>query len=418
MKQRTLTAAAVVRLNELPGTARLESRRFPRRRRCGQVLIYSVLLMSGLMAVGSLAVDLARVQLARTQLQTAADAAARAGAASLLERPGDAASAVAAATSAAAFNAADGKPVALSASDVQVGNYDESASLTFVAGRLPLNAVRTVARRDRASGNPVPLSFAKTIGMDAYDVSAAAVARSDSPASGYGIAGTDRVSFASIGVLAQMDGRVVSNGDINVGWPLGLLVRVDGDVRSYGGTVRRGVLAGITGSTAALTDKLNFPSVRLPAADDNAKLGSWLSSGGDFTTLLGARIPAGTYVVRNLTLLAGLAVDVEGPVTFYVTGDVNIAAGVNLFGSMSNNAANFKVRVTKGGRVNFLADLLTPLYMDVYAPDSDIIVAVGVNHYTGRLVGKSLDVCLPVLGRITEDPSLAPATPGGVTLVK
>jgi len=43
--------------------------------------------------------------------------------------------------------------------------------------------------------------------------------------------------------------------------------------------------------------------------------------------------------------------------------------------------------------------------MDVYAPDSPITVGVGVNHYSGA-VGKTLDVSLPVLGRISEDQSL------------
>jgi hypothetical protein len=100
--------------------------------------------------------------------------------------------------------------------------------------------------------------------------------------------------------------------------------------------------------------------VTVPTSHRNARLGSYLSGAGDFTMLLGASVPAGTYVVRNLNLLAGVAVDVEGPVTFYVTRSVNLAAGVNLFGSTSTDAANFKVRVADGGSVNFLANLLTP----------------------------------------------------------
>ena len=40
--------------------------------------------------------------------------------------------------------------------------------------------------------------------------------------------------------------------------------------------------------------------------------------------------------------------------------------------------------------------------MVVYAPDSDILIAVGVNRFTGTLVGRTLDISLPVLGTFVE----------------
>src|SRR2546423_455876 len=59
-----------------------ESRRSSRFRR-GMSILYVVIMLIVLIAMVSLAVDYGRVKLARAQLQTAADAAARAGASGL-----------------------------------------------------------------------------------------------------------------------------------------------------------------------------------------------------------------------------------------------------------------------------------------------------------------------------------------------
>jgi hypothetical protein len=85
------------------------------------------------------------VHLVRTQLQAAADAAARAGAAALIDHPNDAAAAVAA----VGLNAAEGAPVVLLAADVQVGNHGEAAAP--VDGDPP----RVPGRRHRVHGPAV-----------------------------------------------------------------------------------------------------------------------------------------------------------------------------------------------------------------------------------------------------------------------
>lgn len=402
------------------GAVAADARRARRRRgRRGGTLVYAVILMTALLAVSSLGVDVAHVHLARTELQRTADAAARAGAGAMFGTPAhpvtsaDPASAAAAAGQVASLNPADGRAVSLAAGDVEVGNWDDTLSPRFATGRSPTNAVRVTSRLQRDRGSAVALGFTRMLGFETWDVSAAAVARVDPPTSPYGLVGIDRIRFASLGVLAEVNGDLMSNGDIDVGTPLGLLVRVNGDARSYHGTVSKGALACITGSTAPLSSPLYYPTVLVPAANDNSRIASQLDSHGNFTSALGWTLPAGTYVVRDLNMLAGIAVNVEGPVTVYVTGNMNIAAGVNLFGSANTDPANFRVRVVKGGCVNFLAELLTPVYMDVYAPDSDITVAVGVNHYRGRLIGKSLNIALPVLGRVTEESGLG--VPGGRT---
>src|SRR5437764_1148924 len=74
--------------------------------RRGAVMVYSVAIMVVFVAICSLAVDYGRVQLTKTELQSAADAAARAGAAGLYDG-----TAVTRAVDCARYNVADGTPV-------------------------------------------------------------------------------------------------------------------------------------------------------------------------------------------------------------------------------------------------------------------------------------------------------------------
>lgn len=392
------------------------------RREGGAVLFYSLAAIILLTLIAALAVDWGRALLVKTELQSCADAAARAGVARLRgTSPGDGpAAAVYAANWTALLNAADGVGVSLDpAADVEVGNWSATAAPKFLAGRTPYNAVRVTARRSQARGSAVPMALSANFGLTSIDVHASAIARTY-PVTAYGLIGIDRIRFASLGVLARVTGNFYSNGDIDVGTPVGLLVSVQGDAKSYAGTVRRGSLASITGSTARLTQRLEFPPVTLPASNDNSRIASLLNSNGDLTGVLGVRIPAGRYVVRDLTLLAGIGIDIQGPVEFVVTRNFNVAAGVNLLGSTSTRAADFKVRVLNGGHVNFLANLPVPVYMDVYAPESDININVGVNRFTGALVGRTLDINVPVLSQVVQDATLTDPGPSvdSVSLVE
>jgi hypothetical protein len=162
------------------------------------------------------------------------------------------------------------------------------------------------------------------------------------------------------------------------------------------------MLAGITGSTRPLPDELVYPSVQLPLRSDNEKIRPYLDSQGDFNALLFTSIPSGTYIVRDLNLLANVVVRLEGPVTFYVTRHFNMAATVNLLGNPNFSPSMFKVRVAPGGEVHFLANLLSPLNMDLYAPDTEVDIAVGINRYYGRLIAKRLHILLTVLGEFEE----------------
>jgi Flp pilus assembly protein TadG len=383
------------------------SRRFfwrGRGRRRGAVLIGYCILMTALIGIASLAVDLGHVELVKTQLQTAADAAALAGAAALAagDSPTQIASACNSAVQTAALNSIDNQPVVLLGTDVQVGNWDTTQTPSFSVSRSPGNAVRITACRQASRGTAVALTLAATIGVKSCDTSATAIAAVRSPMSSYGIVGISHVNFSSLGVLARIQGDVVSDGDINIGNPLGLLVSVTGNAQSFSGYVSHGGLAQIAGSTAGLQSALNFPPVVLPASNNNTNISSYLDSQNNFIAIGLATIPAGTYVVHDLNILADVDLNLQGPVTFYVTGAFNLAASVNLLGNTNDSPSNFNVNVLQGGTVNFLANILVPIEMNLYAPQSAINIAVGVNNYTGELIGQKLDIALPVLGSFTE----------------
>ena len=371
----------------------------------GFVLLQAAILLAVMGSFASLAVDVGIFHTAKAELQCAADSAALAAAA-VIHDGGTTFAATQEAYAYAEANPVSGEKLTASAIDVTYGGY---ANGQFVPGGTPVQAVKVQLKRTTANGNPVRLYCSQLIGLYSVDAYATSVVKIRQATPPYNLVGIDSASFGSIGVLAKIDGRIVSNGNVSIGYPLGLLVGVQGEARSWGGITRKGTLAGISGSVAKLQDQLQYPSVTLPAANNNAQIATYLNGSGDLTVLVSAVIPSGVYVVRDLNILAGIAVRLDGPVTFYVTRNFNLGAAVNLLGNTNFSPSNFKVRIAPGGSVNFLAPVLVPLNLDLYAPDSPIFIGVGISAFKGRLIGKTLDIALPVIGSFTEDQSLLDA---------
>ena len=372
------------------------------------MLLMGILSLTALVGFVALAVDFGHIQVAKNELRIVCDSAARAAAqclgSSTTPQSTQVANATAAAIAVASQNTVDGQPVILLGSDVVIGNYDATQSPAFSSARTPYNAAQVTAHRDSSRGNPLMLSLASVVGVTSVNLSNSAIAMMPPKPSTYGIAGINHVSFASLGVVSAVTGNIVSNGTISIGMPLGVGVSVTGNVESYGGSVSKGTLAAIGGSTAPLSQSLYYPSVTLPTSYSNANIAQYLDSNSNFTAVALADIPAGTYVVKDLNFLAGLIVNLHGPTTFYVTGNFNMAATVNLLNLLNTDPNNLNVMVLPGGQVNFVASLLSPLSMNLYAPDTAVNITITVNHYTGCLICKTLDVNVPVLSNFTEGP--------------
>ena len=382
-------------------------------RRPGIAVVYLMILLVALTGLASFGVDWGRVATVKAELRAAADAAARAGVAQLANGNG---AALAAAQTVAVSNAADGRPVVLAATDVEIGVWDPiGRTFAPAPASAGANAVRVTAARTADRGTAVPLSLGSILGMPTCDARVSAVAAVDPPTPPYGIAAVDR--FTARGILTLRSypsgGRadLASNGDITLNL-LGLIgiTYIDGDCRpGPSGRINKPLLSfltRITGSSARLSEPLYYPPVDATGFDrnnNNTDLPVSAFDGQDFTALLAVDLPAGTYYVRNLTVLAGVIVRVRGPVTFYVTGNVTLAGSIVID---SGRAKDFKVRVAGPGTVNLLANVA--MVMDLYAPESAVFITAGVGYW-GGLVGKTIDILATSF--IHYDETLGP--PGG-----
>jgi len=137
-----------------------------------------------LIAVSSLAVDVGLVWAARTQLQNASDAAALAGAATMID-PDVPSVTVSAAVNASTDIAASNGAISLNSlvlpqADVELGNWDlENRSFdpgVNLADPDVVNAVRVVTRLDNVANGPVPAFFSRVVGRNGFSVGATATA--------------------------------------------------------------------------------------------------------------------------------------------------------------------------------------------------------------------------------------------------
>ncbi len=147
-------------------------------RQRGATMALVLVAMTGLCGMAALSIDVATVCVARQQLQTAADAAALAGA-GRLRTGADPSAARLAAQMVAESNEVLGDGATLNVStDVIIGDYDaetQAVSATWSGDQLP---VVTVTVR-RAAGSPdgaLPLAFSRMFGVGSVDVQATAVA--------------------------------------------------------------------------------------------------------------------------------------------------------------------------------------------------------------------------------------------------
>jgi len=129
-----------------------------------------LIMFTVLAALVSLAVDYGRVSLDKAELQVAADAAARHGAEGLPTN-----TQVTNAQSVAAANIIEGAPVALLASDIQVGTWNTTTK-TFTANGSSPNAVKVTAQLSTARGTAIPTMFAAILGSSSCNVHASSIA--------------------------------------------------------------------------------------------------------------------------------------------------------------------------------------------------------------------------------------------------
>ena len=372
----------------MKGVRGKKSTRAARVRRRGSILLYVVLAMPVLLGVAAFAVDWGRLQAAKQQLQTAADASVRYAALGLADG-----TAVSKAQSVAAGNQSDGRPLALAASDVEVGRWD-AASRQFVPNGTPRDSVRVTVRRS------VPLGMASMGGSRSVTLSASAVAQYAPPR--YQVVGLDAInlggscliqSYNSSSAPAPAPAAAATNGGLTIGGSS--VVRTD--VYHLPG---KPVGSPTTGQIRTLASALSYPPAALPAASVN--LGAVSKSGGTYT------LNAGTYRASSVSFTSTVSVVINGDVSLYVTGPFTMTTS-----AMTSNRYPSQLKIYMVGGGLFSVSGSCRLAATLYAPQSGVQIS-GSTEFDGTLVARQIDLSTSSLIRADA----AQAGGGGVSSVQ
>jgi hypothetical protein len=267
---------------------------------------------------------------------------------------------------------------------VLFGTWNESTQTFFQrsgSDRSRANCIRVIARRLASRGQGVDLMFAPVVGQSNCDViasSTAMITRVAEP-SNYGFIGLDSVRLNGSVVVDSYNsgkpgpaspsqhGTIASNGDIQ----LINSVTVYGDARpGEGQTLSMDSDAYVTGSTAPLTETLDYPTPSAGSAagvNNNGSIAGGFVVNGGRDLLIGNNktltLNAGTYYFRNVDLKGGGTLRVQGKVTLYVYGQLDLAGNA---GKVGGRPEDFSINVTGSGDVNLggtssmIANLLAP----------------------------------------------------------
>ena len=381
--------------------------------RRGSAMIYTVMVVPVLALLCALSVDWGRVQMVRVELVRACDAAARYAVNGITDG-----TSLTKANTVGSANAADGQAVTFTPGQVEVGRWD-TATLSFVPGGTPYNAVRVSASRS------VPTVFAGAFGGAAKTVTVQAIAKRNNL--GFGLIGLNSVSlngnatasYCSAGSGGSTEqGNVASNGNVTVG---GSSV-INGDVYYGPGA---GVFGGgtINGTTSALSAPLSFPNGSSapygPTNNDNANVPPFAISGTSFS--LGASrhatIQGGHYFFNNFSTHGTSTVKFQGPTVIYCYGTFSMSGTTETEGDIPGNLKIVMVpnpfTGAAPGNVSITGN--TDLFASVYAPQSNISVSGNGDLY-GSLLGKT--VTMTGNGKVFYDMNLDTEGGGGVSLVK
>jgi len=146
--------------------------------RCGAAMPLIAVFLVILITMAAFSIDLAYIELVKTELKAGTDAAAKAGTSTLMQGGSDA-EAKAAAISFAAKNLVGGKSLAITASDITLGQTAQQVDGTwaFVPGAKPSQAVQVMSSLSSSNANgSVNLFFAPMLGQSTYSTSTTSVA--------------------------------------------------------------------------------------------------------------------------------------------------------------------------------------------------------------------------------------------------
>jgi Flp pilus assembly protein TadG len=364
-----------------------------RRGHPGSALVYLTVTLVALLAFASLAVDLGRVQVARAELQVAADAAARHGAAGLET---GVPTAEANAHAAAYDNKVDGSAVVLNpTTDVEFGTWDSSnKSFTPLAGAAlaTADAIRVTARRTAATGNAVPLLFARVIGRESCDVHAVSVARYRPDTSFHGFVGINGVTMRNNTFFGSYNSAVTTDPTEATATASGSLYSNGAITAGNGSNLKGNAVLGpaapavsgatVTGSTTRMSTTIAAPpqAAWTPATNPN-------NLPQDYTATGNVTLPGGTYWFTSLAVVGTLTF--SGPATITVNGPIDVDGSLLAYQLIPENLKIYQIGANSfgdsqnGNNVDIVAD--------ISAPGADVVFKNNLK-FRGRLVANSIEV--------------------------
>ncbi len=352
-------------------------------RRNGWSAIYLVIMMAVLCGLCSFGVDLGRVQLVKTELQRSADAAARAGAASV---PGDLTAARTVAIQFASLNKADGAAVALDPTDIEFGRWNSTTKQFQVLTGSALSnadAIRVTARRTKARGNATPLLFAGVLGVNFCDASRSAVARITPPPQGMNIVGINGITLKGNDVIDSYDSSAGpysstnSGANVNVATNGTLYGNGSSQINGNAYTTNEGAATGnISGSTNMLEAPLSYPAPTLPSS---------YTSLGVVDIKNAQTLAGGTYYCTSFSMSGNAQLTVSGPVKVYVQGALSIDGNAAI-AVAGDKPSNLEIYVMGVGPVNLGKN---DLYASIYCPLSPVNMN-GNSDLFGAVIAESI----------------------------
>jgi hypothetical protein len=265
-------------------------------------------------------------------------------------------------------NHADGTPVILADSDIEIGNWS-TLTRQFIAGAAPTNAVRVTARR--AGANAVPLMFARVIGRQSCDVQASAiVVMADGQV---GFIGLNGITFHNNTFIGSYNVNSTtsptedsSTGEASVG--------SNGEIESKNNTELDGdAVLGPSGSLEG-TDP-DGSTQRLTSAIPATAEPAWtpttnpLNLPQNYSANSTVTLPGGTYWFTSVYLNQA-NVTFSGPATVYVNGDFTVGNQSSMRAHESR-PANLQIYQIGDDRKMTLNNDFT-LVAQVFAPRSDL----------------------------------------------
>jgi hypothetical protein len=352
-----------------------------RRLRNGVTLLYTMLAFIVLIGFVSLAVDFGRAQCAKTELQRAADAAARYAASGI-----DDGTWADKAVGAARDNLVDGLPLVLDNSlpgtpkDIEIGNWNASATPRFSTARAPANAVRVTARRVASRNAAIPLVFGRIIGRSTCDLVATAIVQKSANIPNFvGLKSLTAKNNSSAGY----DPHLGTPGSSNL--TSGASIASNGTV-GFGnnGNINGSVLLGPSGTytgtspkPVTLSSTLAFPATE---SAPFAASGS-LSVNGTLHVSSG-----GTLVYTSINISNNSTLIFDNPTTVYVINDILFSQNGEIKPA-SGLPADLRIRVigsatsiVGGPNANNIE-----ITAQIYAPNTDFAV-----HNNGDVRGTAL----------------------------